>query len=220
MVTTERLPLSRARVVAEALALVDAHGTEALTMRRLGACLGVEAMSLYNHVESKDDLLDGIASLLLELVEVPEPPEQDWRRQLRAIASSVREVGLRHPRAFPLLVSRRHTTLASWAPILGGFTEARRAGLAAGPSVHVVHTFAGFLVGFVLLETRASGDASKAADHHPDDVPADQPRLREYVAACRVTTSDEQFDAGVALLIAGMEHLVETGAVDLPARHP
>lgn len=215
MTTGERLPLTRGRVVGEALALVDEVGVEALTMRRLGARLGVEAMSLYNHVDSKDDLLDGIASLLLELVQVPEPPDPEWRRQLRAIATSVRHVGSRHPRAFPLLVSRRHTTLASWAPVLGGFSEARRAGFASGPSVHVVHTFAGFLVGFVLLEVR--GGEPGAVELLAGDVPAEEARLREYVAACAQTGPDEQFEAGVALLVAGMEHLIEA---DRPAGVP
>ncbi len=204
--TVGRVPLTRERVVAEALEQIDELGPEALTMRRLGARLGVEAMSLYNHVASKEDLLDGVASLLLELVEVPDPPAGDWRVQLRAIAAGVRHIGLTHPRAFPLVASRRLDTLGSWAPVLAGFTEARRAGLPTGASVHVVHTFAGFIVGTVLLEigtleARASVTASV-------ELPEQDAQLREYLGACADVSDDEQFTAGLDLLIAGMEHLL------------
>jgi AcrR family transcriptional regulator len=60
-----RLPLSRDRILEAALALVDEHGIEALTMRKLGQALGFEAMSLYNYVASKDDVIDGILDLVL-----------------------------------------------------------------------------------------------------------------------------------------------------------
>lgn len=210
MATVDRLRLTRERVVAEALELVDQHGVEALTMRRLGACLGVEAMSLYNHVASKDDLLDAVGSRLLELVAVPDPPEPDWRDQLRAIATNVRAVGLRHPRAFPLVVSRRHPTLASWAPLVGGFLAGRRAGLDERDSLHVVQTFAGFIVGAVLIEI-SCGDARRAGEPHPDDVPAAEADLREYLAARTASTEEERFEAGLDLLVAGIEHFIERG---------
>jgi len=209
MATADRLRLTRERVVAEALDLVDHHGVEALTMRRLGACLGVEAMSLYNHVASKDDLLEAVASHLLELVEVPDPPEPDWRSQLRAIASNVRAVGLRHPRAFPLLVSQRHPTLASWAPLVGGFVASRRAGLDERTSVHVVQTFTGFLVGTVLLEISVQGDPCGGPAAAPPGVPADDVDLREYLLARAASSADERFEAGLDLLVAGIEHLIE-----------
>jgi TetR/AcrR family transcriptional regulator, tetracycline repressor protein len=209
MATVERLRLTRERVVAEALDLVDHHGVEALTMRRLGSCLGVEAMSLYNHVSSKDDLLEAVASRLLELVEVPDPPEADWRAQLRAIASNVRAVGLRHPRVFPLVVSRRHVTRASWEPLVGGFVATRRAGLDARTSAQVVQTFVGFLVGAVLLDISAHDDPRRDPGAVLEAVPADEVQLREYLAARTSSTDDERFAASLDLLVAGIEHLIE-----------
>lgn len=210
MPIAERAPLSRARVVECALELIDEGGPDALTMRKLGANLGVEAMSLYYYVESKDDLLDGVASRLLELVDVPDPPAADWRAQMRAIASGVRRVGHRHPRAFPLLATRRRATLDSWAPIVGGYAEAQRAGFETRASVQVVHTFASFLVGFVLLEIGALGEGAKAVPLRPEDVPEDRPLLQGYVTAAAQSSFDEQFDAGLELLIAGMERLLTT----------
>ena len=73
MATTRRKPLSRERILDTALALVDEEGIEALSMRKLGQALGYEAMSLYNHVANKDDLLDGILDLVLAEMEPPDP---------------------------------------------------------------------------------------------------------------------------------------------------
>src|SRR5690348_2526747 len=71
MATTRRQPLSRERILEAAVELVDEHGIEALSMRRLGQTLGYEAMSLYNHVSNKDDLLDGILDLVLAEMKPP-----------------------------------------------------------------------------------------------------------------------------------------------------
>src|SRR3954468_4373196 len=73
MATTRRKPLSRERIVAAALEVVDEQGIEALSMRKLGQTLGYEAMSLYNHVANKDDLLDGILDLVLAEMDPPDP---------------------------------------------------------------------------------------------------------------------------------------------------
>src|SRR5215203_4637857 len=90
-----RAPLSRERVLLAAVALADAGGIESLSMRKLGQVLGVEAMSLYNHVASKDDLLDGIVELVVSEIE-PAPDGADWKEALRGTAISSYEVFLRH----------------------------------------------------------------------------------------------------------------------------
>ncbi|MGZ4173277.1 MAG: TetR/AcrR family transcriptional regulator, partial [Solirubrobacteraceae bacterium] len=69
--TKRRAPLNRERVLRAAIALADQGGFESLTMRRLATELGVEAMSLYNHVASKDDLLDGMVDLVFAEIEPP-----------------------------------------------------------------------------------------------------------------------------------------------------
>lgn len=99
-----RPPLSRELVVKAALALVDQGGVEALSMRTVAAKLGVEAMSLYRHVAGKDDLLLGVADLVLSEIQVP-PPGTPWRDAMRLRASSAREVFLRHPSGALLLES-------------------------------------------------------------------------------------------------------------------
>ncbi|MBB5779996.1 TetR/AcrR family transcriptional regulator C-terminal domain-containing protein [Nonomuraea jabiensis] len=95
-----REPLNRERVLDAALELADQEGLEGLTMRRLAKALGVEAMSLYNHVSNKADILDGVAERVFEQVERPDPA-LPWQEQVRAVALSMYRVFSRHP-AVPL----------------------------------------------------------------------------------------------------------------------
>ncbi|SDS66090.1 TetR/AcrR family transcriptional regulator [Actinoplanes derwentensis] len=104
-----RKPLTRQRVLTAAVAIADAEGIGALTMRRLGAELGVEAMSLYHHLHGKDALLDGVVeSLIEEILEAADGvAERDWRRRLRGQFLAAREVVRRHPWGPGLLAARK-----------------------------------------------------------------------------------------------------------------
>jgi TetR/AcrR family transcriptional regulator, tetracycline repressor protein len=203
----ERPPLSRERIVTAALALIDAHGVEALSMRKLGAYLGVEAMSLYNHVASKEDLLDGVVDRLLESVVVP-PGSGSWRDDVLALCRSVRSMGHAHPRAFPLLAHHNRTSFDSWEPTVAGFRLVRAAGLSPAQAVQVVNAVSAYLIGFVLMEVNA-------VEHHRrhgpsfavDEVPANRPALREYLSSRPDVDPEEEFQQGIALLLAGVEAL-------------
>ena len=105
--TRPRRKLSRERVLAAALRLADQEGIDAVSMRRLGQALGVEAMSLYRHVSGKEDILDGIADLVMEEVEVPNR-DVPWQTALRQSAVSTHLALLRHPWASAVLESRRN----------------------------------------------------------------------------------------------------------------
>ncbi|MEU9702563.1 TetR family transcriptional regulator [Streptomyces sp. NPDC047981] len=103
--------LSREVVLAAALELVDREGLSALSMRRLGAELGVEAMALYRYANGKDALLDGLVEALhleleLQLDEGRAAPDADWRAGLHRIAVHTYEVCLGHPHVVPLLATR------------------------------------------------------------------------------------------------------------------
>ncbi|GGS92190.1 TetR/AcrR family transcriptional regulator C-terminal domain-containing protein [Nonomuraea spiralis] len=91
-----REPLNREKVLDAALELAGKEGLEGLSMRRLAKTLGVEAMSLYNHVSSKADLLDGIVELVFAQVEPPDP-ELPWQEQLRVTARNMHAAFSRHP---------------------------------------------------------------------------------------------------------------------------
>jgi AcrR family transcriptional regulator len=100
-----RLPLSRARILDQALQIADRSGIAALSMRKLADDLGVKAMSLYNHVQNKDDIIDGIVDQIVSEIELPDP-QSPWQSAMRQRANSVHSVLLRHPWATLELVSR------------------------------------------------------------------------------------------------------------------
>lgn len=101
----KREPLRRDRVLAAAVRLADTLGLDALSMRRLGEELGVEAMSLYNHVKNKDEILAGIVDLVAGEIALP-AIGGDWRAELRRRSISAHEVLMRHRWATMLIVSR------------------------------------------------------------------------------------------------------------------
>ena len=103
---SERVPLSRERIVRAALRYIDEHGLNALSMHKLGATLGVKGMSLYNHVTNKDDVLDGVVELMWAEVEDSAPPKDDWKDGVRSLASAMRDMVLRHPNAASLITSQ------------------------------------------------------------------------------------------------------------------
>ena len=100
-----RVPLNRERVLRVAIAIADRAGIEALSMRKVGQELGVEAMSLYNHVTNKDDLLDGMLDVLVSEID-PAISGGDWKATLRAKALSVRALLGRHSWAPQIITTR------------------------------------------------------------------------------------------------------------------
>jgi AcrR family transcriptional regulator len=100
-----RAPLTRERIVEQAMELIDGCCVEDLSMRRLGAELGVEAMALYWHLPNKAALMEAILASLLAKVELPSPGETDWQSAVRRYARSIRRLAAEHPRIFPLVAS-------------------------------------------------------------------------------------------------------------------
>ena len=98
----KRAPLTRERIVEAAIALADEGGIEALSMRKLARDLGVEAMSLYNHVSNKGDLVDAMVDLVVREIELPSDP--DWEAAIRRCAISAYDAFLRHPWACSLVM--------------------------------------------------------------------------------------------------------------------
>jgi AcrR family transcriptional regulator len=101
--TPKRRNLTRDRVVERALALADEEGIDAITMRRLGALLGVEGMALYTHVRGKDDLLSAVGARLLDELELEPRAHDDWRGRIESVAQAWAGLRAQHPRTFPLV---------------------------------------------------------------------------------------------------------------------
>ena len=146
-----RAPLSRDRVLRAAVALADTAGISALSMRKLGEALGVEAMSLYNHVASKGDLLDGMIDLVFSEIDLPSG-DGDWRAAMRGRAISARQVLHRHRWAIGLMESRTSpgpATLRHHDAVLGCL---RRAGFPVALTAHAYSLLDSYIYGFALQE--------------------------------------------------------------------
>ena len=171
-------PLSRQRVVDAAVAYIDDSGLAALTMRRLGARLGVEAMALYRYVPGKEDLLDAVVDTVMDLLDkdddVAGEPSGGWQDFLQRLAHGMRRVALTHPNAFPLVVSR--PPAAPWLRpplrslrLVETMIEALlEEGFDDRTSVAAYRAFSNFLLGHLLLEVSTLG-----ADVGPLDVAPD-----------------------------------------------
>src|SRR3954454_18343682 len=151
MALATRVPLTRERIIVAAVALVDAHGLEALSMRKLGAALGVEAMSLYNHVDNKDDVLDGVIDLVLREVPLPDA-DLAWEEQLRVLARGFRAAGLAHPGVLPMWGSRQIRTVEAFAPLERAYDALRTAGLDPDAALDAFLAMSSFVLGRVLLD--------------------------------------------------------------------
>ena len=152
MATDTRLPLSRDRVLQAALELAQESGIEALTMRKLGQALGFEAMSLYNPVANKDDLLDGMLDLVLAETE-PASLDEEWDVAVRRSAVSVHDALRRHTWAAGLLMAPgrvRPVRLRHMDALLG---RLRAAGFSAETTYTAYHVLDGYIFGFSLWET-------------------------------------------------------------------
>lgn len=147
----QRAPLTRGLVLRAAVALADTGGLESLTMRRLGAELGVEAMSLYHHVANKSDLLDGMVDEVFTEIDLP-TGDADWQTGLRRRAVSAREVLRRHRWAIGLLESRTApgpATLRHHEAVLGAL---RGAGFSVALAAHAYALLDSFIYGFAVQE--------------------------------------------------------------------
>ncbi len=157
------------RVVEAALALADAHGLEALTMRRLGAALGVEAMSLYRHVASKDALLDAVGDAIVNAWTGPddtgiETEPAEWQSAIAGIMHQAHRVLLARPWAIELLASRPHVGPARLRYAEAITASLLDAGFSTQLAHHGLHIIDGTIMGFSAQEARRpSADAMGSA---------------------------------------------------------
>jgi len=155
-----RQPLSRDQVLRAAVALADHSGIGALSMRKLGQMLRVEAMSLYNHVASKGDLLDGMIDIVFSEIDLP-ADDSGWKQAMRQRAISAREVLGRHRWAIGLMESRRSpgpATLRHHDAVLGCL---RQAGFSIEMTAHAYSLLDSYIYGFVLQEASLPFDTAE-----------------------------------------------------------
>ena len=214
-----RVPLSRERVLHAAIKLADEGGVEALSMRKLGQEVGVEAMSLYNHVASKEDVLDGIVEVLMteinEVVGAIQVPSGDWKSAMRRRVLAAREVLLRHPWAPDVLESRTNlspTMMKYFDAVIGLFLEA---GFSVDLTHHAMHALGSRALGFTQEMYEDSGDLDANATAMLQQMADVFPHIVEMVtqithdADTTLGWCDDQFEFEFAidLLLDGLERL-------------
>jgi len=149
--------ITRAKVLAAALEIIDRDGVDGLSMRRLGHALGRDPMTLYRHAANKAALLDGVTETVLEQLEV-DSTDPDWAGQLRTVARDFRRLALAHPQVVPLLVTRPLATplglrpLATLRPLEDVLELLTRAGFTGSDALHIYRALFGFLHGHILNE--------------------------------------------------------------------
>ncbi|WP_341718437.1 TetR/AcrR family transcriptional regulator C-terminal domain-containing protein [Micromonospora sp. FIMYZ51] len=166
-----REPLSRERALAAAIALVDAEGLPALTMRRLAAGLGVEAMSLYYHLPGKEGLLDGLIEAVISEIEVAAAQADataagsDWRTRLRGRFLAARAVMLRHPWAPALLSARPNIPAGVYTYYDRIIATLLDGGFSYRIAHRAVHAFGSLALGFAqeVFRPAAAGGATDVA---------------------------------------------------------
>jgi AcrR family transcriptional regulator len=210
--TEPRIPLSRERVLRVAVALADESGIASLTMRKLGEALGVEAMSLYNHVANKDELLDGMVDLVFGEIDLPSGGI-DWKTAMRARAVSARQALSRHRWAIGLMESRASpgpATLRHHDRVIGSL---RGAGFSIELAAHAFSVLDSYIYGFALQEASLPFDSAEETAEVAQMILAQLPR-DEYPHLAELTVEHvlqpgydygDEFVFGLDLILDGLE---------------
>src|SRR6266480_738666 len=217
MATTSRAPLSRERILRAALELVDEGGIDSLSMRKLGQKLGFEAMSLYNHMANKDDVIDGILDLVLAEGELP-AEDGEWDAAVRESAISVHAALQRHPWASTLVMAPGHIRPARTEYMDTLLGRLRGAGFSADETYHAYHALDGHIFGFSLYETSHSYSdehAARFAGSLDEFLPVDKhPYLNEH-GRQHLTDGPHRevsaFEFGLDLILDGIRKIRAAG---------
>lgn len=220
--------LSREFILTAAIEFIDRHGLSALTMRRLGAACGVEAMALYRYVHSRGELLSGVVNHIVERLHRDQSAarrqEDGWQDYLVRLAHGVREIALLHPEVFPLIATQAPE--APWVrpPLrslrwMESFLDTLLSyGFDDAAAVDAYRSYTTFLLGQLLLEVSARG-----AQLSPDEATLDeqtpplQTSLADYPHLLRLQSSLSE-DHSTAEFEDGLEALLDRLEVSLPRR--
>ncbi|MEU2156944.1 TetR/AcrR family transcriptional regulator C-terminal domain-containing protein [Streptomyces sp. NPDC019396] len=205
--------MTRERIVAAALVIIDEEGVDGLSMRRIAARLGVQAMSLYNHVQSKADILDGVTEYITDRMRMPTRMTGGWEDGIRSLSHAFRQAALRHPRAGELVLMRQLSTPTALAPVDTMLAMMLDHGFDEATAVHVLRLFVSFQVGSLLREIHASSpsqdrdraEVQKARTAYLSE--AGFPAVARVAPILAVNDHDAEFTFGVELLIDALRKL-------------
>jgi AcrR family transcriptional regulator len=209
-----RLPLTRERVLRAAIKSADDGGIDALSMRKLAQSLKVEAMSLYNHVANKGEVLDGITDIVVGEIGVP-PIGSDWQAAMRQRATSAHEMLLRHPWASLLIVSRANVGPAMLRYVDATIGCLREAGFSYEMADRAWNAIDSHVYGFTLQEFNFPFDPSEYASAAKEFLPMIPVAKFPYLNALSQQVIDgthhgvHDFEFGLQLILDGLENVRE-----------
>jgi AcrR family transcriptional regulator len=210
-----RTPLSKERVLRAAIDLADADGIEALSMRRLAKKLGVEAMSLYNHVANKDEILAGIIDAVASEIDLPSD-EPDWKTAMRRSAISARDVLVGHRWATSLWMSRQSGGPARLRYGDWMLTTLREAGFSKDLTYHAFHILEAYILGFTYQQLNfpyRGEELAGLATSFLEQLPAGEyPYFVEHVLQHLEPHEGDEggYEFGLDLILDGLERARET----------
>ena len=210
-----RIPLSKERVLRAAIELADSEGIEALSMRRLAKELGVEAMSLYNHVANKDEILAGILDLVASEFELPSD-NGDWKTAMRRHAISSRDALLRHRWATSLWMSAQGGGTARLRNGDWMLRTLREAGFSRDLIYHAFHILESYILGYTMQQLNfpyKDEELAGMAETFLKQLPAGEyPDFVEHVMQHLEPHEGDAggFELGLNLILDGLERLRDT----------
>ncbi len=212
-----RIPLDRQRILTAAVRFIDDNGLLDLTMRKLGAVLGVEAMSLYRYVPGREELLDGVVDTIVNEMYVDDDvihkPQDGWQDFLQRLAHGVRRIALAHPVAFPLVASRPPEAPWLRPPLrnlhwVESFLDGMISeGFSDAAAVAAYRAFTSFLLGHLLLEVSSLGASVGPLDQLGSGENED-PDLKSYPQVRRLRKALTE-DHSAAEFEESLENLIE-----------
>ena len=208
MTTAQRAPLSRERVADAALALGDSEGLDGLSMRKVGASLGVEAMSLYNHVSNKDDLLDAVGDLLYGQVleRYSSKPDLTWQENARTLIHAFYDVAMSHPNMVSIMLDRPIPSITKVLFLQQCFEVFVTAGYPTKHAALAFNTVAGWMTGMVHSELTLMRQLQEnGVPFAREDVPEEFHGAIEFMECCTAWTADQRLRAGFDTLVSGFE---------------
>jgi AcrR family transcriptional regulator len=217
--------LSTERVLLAAIILADRDGIESLSMRNLGQALGVEAMSLYNHVRNKEDILNGMVDVVFSEIDVPSSPT-DWLTAMRQRAISARQALRRHPWAIGLMESRVQPGPATLRHHDSVLRNLRDAGFSIEMAAHAYSVLDSYIYGFTLNELSLPFDSSQNVAEVAGNI-LQESTMREYpylaeMAIDRVMKPGydygDEFEFGLDLILDGLKRHQDSASASTPTR--
>lgn len=202
-----RTPLTRERIYAAALRMVDARGLQMLSMRTLAAELGVTAMALYRHAPSKAALLDGLLDLVVQEMETSLQAAGEWEEQVLAMARAFRRTMLAHPGVLPLFSTRPAASMQSLRTFERLLAVLRQAEFDDRTLVHAYYTLFTYAMGFVMAEVvRAqNGHGGTEAGCDPyETLPGDEFPLVLGLTPHVEMFGEEQYEFGLRVILDGL----------------